>query len=300
MRPLRRCRHAILLPGQLRCYARTRDLFVSLSRLYDIFVVTDDAFRDEAEDLRVHGRGVVLITDDDPEARAAAAEVCLPRAQQWLKYALAVDLLQRHEQRRGRRYATLLKLRSDYHHRHPQLLLSPQAMELTDGLLARTDQVFGGRREYMLPLRCLHEAIPNRYLDANDQYFPINPRQILRSDPCTFRWDMLRYPERVVGVPSSPAELLRGIASRQAELLGYRHAPDLPLTPGRGHPRLATERVFAHVLNQLGFSVRAHPMLAGKLAEDRFVEPKPDGPPPGGWQSNAVPWDFEGQFPYPG
>lgn len=300
MRAFLRRRHAILLPGQLRCYERTRWLFLRLALRYDIFVVTDTEFRDQAEDLRVHGGAKVLIIDDDPEARAAAAEVCLPRAQQWLKYALAVALLLRHEQLRGRRYATLLKLRSDYLHSHPELLCSPEVMERTDGLLARTDQIFGGRREYMLPLRYMHEAIPNRYLDANNQYFPINPRQILRSDPCAFRWDMLRYPQPVVGMPSSPAELRQRIASRETELLTYRHHPDHLLTPGRGHPRLATERVFAHVLNQAGFSVRADPMLAGGLDEDRFVGAKPDGPPPGGWRSNAAPWAFEAQFPYPG
>ena len=101
-----RSRIAVVVPGELRCYRHSEELFKSLSRHTDMFVCTSEAFANTAEQLAVTK---VKVIDQEPNHPIGAM-------QQWHKLAITLSMVRAHEKRTKKRYTHIVKLRSDFHH----------------------------------------------------------------------------------------------------------------------------------------------------------------------------------------
>jgi hypothetical protein len=106
---------ALLLTGQLRCWAENGDAIKQLAESFDIFVVTDTDYKDCVDgfetdvfyvdtDAHENNRHKELIAIDPPQGR---------KMLQWSKLACGMRRIEAAEAIRGRKYRRVLKLRSD-------------------------------------------------------------------------------------------------------------------------------------------------------------------------------------------
>jgi hypothetical protein len=267
-----RLRPAFLLPGELRCLERSRPLLQALQQRGDLFICTTGAYAAAAADLRPTGLAVV---EQEPELLAAEADLAVGSMRQWHKLAVCCQLVRQHEASRGRLYTHLVKLRSDYFYLQPHRLLrelaalksQPQA-----GLIGASDKVFAGPRCLMLLLEGFWQALPGHFLDREPHSWPLNIAPILAGDDSA-KWYGLGFPQRLVGKPSTVAELRAALIQGGPELaraLAQPWRPEEPLVnlfPGL--PRFPSEVAFARFLNFNGIALRVTPSLRGFLYSDR-------------------------------
>ena len=258
-------RIAVLLPGELRGLTHSRSFLQALARRTDLFICTSAAWASEGRSLP----GQLHVVEPEPDLPMGAM-------QQWHKLALALAMVRREEQRSGRRYSHILKLRSDYLHAQPQHLLAE--LVAADGLICASDKVFGGRRELMLLFEGFHAAIAGWFDQREQAYWPINTAPILHSDDSS-KWYGMAFPRELVGQPTSVAELrevlAQGGATLAEALLRWRppagaSGEDLVWRLFQGHPRFASEVCFARFLNFNAIPSHCSPGLMGFLRSDRL------------------------------
>ncbi|MGA0420379.1 MAG: hypothetical protein ACO3P9_10150 [Phycisphaerales bacterium] len=264
-------RCAILIPGQLRRLETSMPLLEALSRHADLFICTNGDDRPKAQELADATGGEVRIVEDDPDDRAAEAASQIPSMKQWLKLRVALDMVRSREHRDGFRYGHLFKLRTDFHHVRPAGLLDLAGESGPPRLVARSDKVFGGPRESMMPLGRLHDLMRTLFIDREATYWPIDVEQILRSTDA-FKWYGMNMPERIVGTCLTARTLRRRLDAHRADFAAYvPRRRDRFTTIFDGHRRMASETCFARHLNMLGTTVGDHPGLAGFLLSDRMT-----------------------------
>lgn len=267
-------RTAVLLIGELRCLQRSGTLLADLGRCCDLFVVTTADFRQQALKLTEYDR--TLIIDDVPEAAKRDQAFPVNAMKQWHKLSLALQLMRRHEARRGTLYRHVLKLRSDYYFAHPQSLLRGIrrcSQEPQTGLVGASDKVFGGRRDTMVLLEGLMAAIPGWFDRRERGYWPINLDQVLASDDA-FKWYGMNWPVELIGRPQSTHAWRQLLSAGGPPLATALSQPithsDTPLhSLLTGHERFASEICFARYLNFCGVPFRDCRGLRGFLYNDR-------------------------------
>ncbi len=261
-------RCAVLIPGQLRRMDATSEFLIALAEQVDLFVCTDAGHREQAELLASRANATVRIVEDSPADAAREANAPVGSMRQWSKLAICLDSMLQREQREGLRYSHVYKLRTDYYLTDPGRFLGIGS-EDDRGLLTASDKVFGGRREFVLPLASLFDAMGSLFLDHERDWWPVRVAQVLASDD-SFKWFGMNLPRRVLGDCRTVGHLRRRVAERAEQLERYRPRRfDSFLRLFRGHPRMASEVCFARFLNMLGIPVHASPRLAGFLLSSR-------------------------------
>jgi tetratricopeptide (TPR) repeat protein len=265
---------AILVPGHLRRLESSVDFLGSLAGRCDLFLCTNEGYREAAKQLgREFGARWTVVEDDPGDARI---EDALPvgSMKQWFKLARCLEMMLREEKEKGFRYAYIYKLRTDYHFVHARRFPDLHRDDEIDGLFAASDKVFGGRREFVMPLAGLCTAMKTHFLDRQHRYWPIGVHQILESGD-SYKWFGMRFPARVVGPCHSVEALRASLHGKEDALESYRPRPlDRYVSLFEGHPRMASEICFARYLNLLGIRVHESERLAGFLLSDRLEEPK--------------------------
>ena len=272
-RPRRHQRPALLLPGRLRCLDHSRALLERLCQHADLFICTEAADRQAALSLRCRRHRGLLVVNDHPALAAAEAALPVPAMKQWHKLALCLQQVRQHEERIGRRYTHLIKLRSDYLHVSPEWFFEDLLDPGLDGLATASDKVFAGPRDLMLLFESFPTLIAGFFDQREDQWWPINSSQILRSDDSS-KWYGLNWPERLVGRPASVAAL-RAVIQAGGSTLAQQLSAFQPQANEpyhrlfQGHPRFASEVCFARYLNLCGIPARENRALRGFLRQDR-------------------------------
>ena len=260
-------RIAVVLPGELRCLNQSQAFFQALGRQADLFVCTSKAFAEPAGSLPAAELQVV-----DPEPNLPMGAM-----QQWHKLAMALAMVRARENRTGRRYTHILKLRTDFHHIQPRHLVTE--LVAADGLIAASDKVFGGRRDLMLLFEGFPAAITAWFDQREHRYWPINADPILSSDD-SIKWYGMAFPKQLVGQPTSVDHLRQvlrqgGSALADALLRWQPSTDDQDLAQHcvrfvQGHPRFASEVCFARFLNFNAVPVHSSPGVTGFLRSDRL------------------------------
>ena len=267
-----RKRLALLLPGELRSLERSRAWLAALRQHADLFICTTAAYAEAATSLRPTGLAVV---DQHSDLLAAEGELPAGSMRQWHKLAVCLKLMRRQEARRGRLYRQVLKLRSDYFVLQPQTLLrelNALAHNPNAGLIGASDKVFAGSRDRMLLFEGFWQSLAGQFLDLEEKCWPINLTPILAGDDSA-KWFGFGFPQRLVGQPTTVAELRRRLSIGGPELgqaladPWQPHAPLHTLCPHQ--PRFSSEVAFARFLNFNAIPMRESPGLRGFLYSDR-------------------------------
>lgn len=258
-------RIAILLAGELRCLNQNRHFFQALSRNVDIFICTNSAYTQEARSLQA----TLQIVNSEPSLPIGSMH-------QWHKLSLALQMVRAKEEKTGKPYTHILKLRTDYHHSQPKKLL--KELVAADGLICSSDKVFGGRRDLMLLFEGFNYAIASLFYQKEQNYWPINIYPILKSDE-SCKWYGMAFPKSLVGEPKT-VESLRQILKDGGALLADKlltWKPESNISSDnyvrffKGNPLFASEVSFARFLNFNAIPTHTCSGLAGFLRNDRFV-----------------------------
>lgn len=267
-----RKRLAVLLPGELRSLERSRCWLTALKQHADLFICTTAAYAEAATSLRPAGLAVV---EQHSDLLAAEADLAVGSMRQWHKLAVCLELMRRQEARRGRLYRQVLKLRSDYFVLQPQTLLgelNALAQNPDAGLIGASDKVFAGSRDRMLLFEGFWQSLAGQFLDLEEKRSPINVTPILAGDDSA-KWFGFGFPQRLVGQPTTVAELRRRLSNGGPELGRALAAPWQPHEPLHtlcpNQPRFSSEVAFARFLNFNAISMRETPALRGFLYSDR-------------------------------
>lgn len=270
-------RFALVLIGELHCFQRSESLLRQLSQEADLYVVTSERFRAVAEDLAPPRQRKII--EDHPKETSVDQNLPVNSMKQWHKLSLALNLIRKHEQIQKQKYQYILKLRSDYFYAHPDKMLSSlvkQCRSPNGGLVGASDKVFGGRRDQMMLMEGLFQAIPLWFDQRETEYWPINLQQVLESDDA-IKWFGMNWPKDIVGTPGDPTswrEILReGGQKLAAELAAFRPSPTTEYHRIlRGHERFASEICFSRFLNFCGVSFQDCRGLRGFLYNDRKIQ----------------------------
>lgn len=280
-RPWARWRHArcgVLLTGELRCLTRSKPLLQRLAQQADLFIVTTEAYAKAARQLAPARQ--CLMVEAHPAAAQRDQQLAVGSMKQWHKLALALELVEQAERRRGQRYSHLIKLRSDYFYAHPQRLLPgilTACRQPDAGLVGASDKVFAGPRELMMLFRGFFQAIDAWFDQQEERYWPINLQQVLASDEA-LKWYGMNWPVELIGRPASTEAWRRQLADGgdALALALARFQGDEQSRYHRlfqGHSRFASEVCFARFLNFNGIPFRDCPSLRGFLYSDRSLCP---------------------------
>ena len=258
-------RIAVVIPGELRCLKTNWRFFKALSKHVDIFICTTPSFAKIGRSLPAE----ILTIDSEPNLPMGAM-------QQWHKLSMALQMLKSKEEKTGKRYTHILKLRTDFHYAQPRHLL--RELVQADGILCTSDKVFGGCRELMLLFEGFYASIIGTFDQKEHIYWPINIDPILRSD-YSHKWYGMSFPKSLVGEPKS-VECLRQVLIDGGSRLAYellRWQPNSTVSPEdyirffKGNSRFASEICFARFLNFNFISTHTCPGLTGFLRNDRIT-----------------------------
>ena len=221
---------ALLLTGELRCLSRSQALLQRLNKEADLFIVTTAAYADSAQ--RLTRSDQILIVDQLPAEAQHDQRFPVGSMKQWHKLHLALQLVQTAEQRRGRRYSHLLKLRSDYFYVHPQRLIKDviqQTQQPEAGLVGASDKVFGGPRDWMMLFQGFFQSLEGWFDDREQHYWPINLAQVLASDEA-LKWYGMNWPVELIGQPETTEAwrqvLLKGGDGLATALAQFKPGPN--------------------------------------------------------------------------
>ena len=274
----RQHRCALLLVGELRCLSRSGRMLARLGQAADLFIVTTKDYAQLASSLVPQRR--LLIVDQSPGEQLVDESLVVGSMKQWHKLHLALQLVQTAEQRRGRRYSHLLKLRSDYLYVHPRHLIKDvihQTQHPKAGLVGASDKVFGGPRDLMMLFQGFFQSLEGWFDDREQHYWPINLAQVLASDDA-IKWYGMNWPVELIGQPETTEAwrqvLLEGGYGLATALAQFKPGPNTKYHRlFQGHPRFASEVSFARFLNFNGIPFRDCRSLRGFLYSDRNTCP---------------------------
>ena len=124
-------------------------------------------------------------------------------------------------------------------------------------LFSQSDLHFSGRREFFLPLKNFYEFAEWSYLNDfhNLKYMPINPTQIINSDPGSTRFAWLKFPKKIVEtLDKRPTSV--GLFSRSANI--WTPAGKLEIMSWNAAKAASGKSAFAISSNILGSNLINH------------------------------------------
>ena len=269
---------AIIIVGELRCYSRNQHFFANLAEKIDIYVVTTSKYRLNA--LNVTSEKRLFIINDHSEELEEDLSLPVPSMKQWQKLAIGLEMIKRAEQIQGWQYEYVLKLRTDYYFVHPKRFIKNIVKACHSngyGLIGASDKVFAGSRDLMMLFQAFYANLNGWFDQKEDQYWPINLRQVLLSDD-SIKWYGFNWPTELIGTPSTTKiwrqQLHEGGRTLTHSLAEFK--PDQNTKYHRlfkGHPRFASEVSFARFLNFNCIPFKDCRSLRGFLYSDRNTCP---------------------------
>ena len=127
----------------------------------------------------------------------------------------------------------------------------------------------------MMTLTSFYSNLIRCYYNREEDYWPINLKQVLDSDDA-IKWYGMNWPVELVGKPQSTDAWRKDLDTRFHELSKALHEfrPGPSTTYHRlfqGHPKFASEVCFARFLNSKGIPFRDCYSLRGFLYKDRDI-----------------------------
>lgn len=266
-------RWAILLPGELRCISRSKELIKQLGRYADLFVVTSEKYRKEAEEL---GPVDLTIVSVDPTRGLKEDEVPHAAMKQWNKLSMALRAVKEREVSCSKRYDYIVKLRSDFFFVHSKFFfrgIRQQLSKVDIGMVGASDKVFASRRDTMMVMQGFYESLLGWFYQREQSYWPININQVLESDDA-IKWYGLNWPIEIIGNPRTTQSWRRFLVENRETLRSQLQS----FEPSKnteyhklfhGDSKFASEVCFARYLNLIGISFHDCYSLRGFLYSDR-------------------------------
>jgi len=273
---------AVLIPGRLRCWDKSKDLIYSIAEKNKVFIMTDDSDKKIIND--IDHKNIYVTNIDDSVYQNQLSKIPNVSLNQYFKLKCAIDEIYKYEKKNSVFFKNFIKIRSDFFYYNPENLLDMRKENNEDYLFAQSDLNFSGRREFFLPLRNFYDFSEWTYNNDfhNLDFMPINPTQIIKSDPGSTKFNLLKFPEEIVETlmtrPTSEY-IHEKVKKNYDKALKYKYNSNdkFKLTGSPGY--VATEQSFAWFLNLIGIPCKTHLKYSGfimhnpgKIAKDGLNE----------------------------
>jgi len=259
---------AVLIPGRLRCWDKSKDMIYSIAEKNKVFIITD--LTDKKIVDTINHKNIISIIVEKSVYKNDFSKISNVFLSQYFKLKCGIEEIYKYEKDNSVFFKNFLKLRTDFFYFNAKKLLDMSLENNEEYLFAYSDLNFSGRREFFLPLRSYYDFAEWCY--ANDfhnlEYMPVNPTQIINSDPGATRFSWLKYPKDIVKTldtrPSSEY-IRKKIKENYDNALKYKFkaTDEFKLTGGKGY--FASEQSFSLFLNLAGIPCKTHFKYTGYI-----------------------------------
>ena len=195
---------------------------------------------------------------------------------QWQKLQSALELVCLEEKRRGKKYSSIVKMRTDYYYAHPKNMvnkINKQLNKVDTGIIGASDKTFAGSRDNMMLLRTFANLLEPIFYNRSHHYLPINIAQVINSD-VSCKWYGMKWPVDIIGKPKSIENLWKTLKLKEHEFtkLFDEFVPKESseyISFFKGDNQFASEISFAYFLNAAGIPFNDCISLRGFLYSDR-------------------------------
>ena len=264
---------ALLIPGRLRCWEKSKELIYSIAEKNKVFIMTDNSDKKIIND--INHKNIVAINIDNSIYKESHNKIPNLVLSQFFKLKCVINEIYKFEKLNSFFFKNFIKIRTDFYYYNSENLMNMTRENNENYLFSQSDLHFSGRREFFLPLKNFYEFAEWSYLNDfhNLKYMPVNPTQIINSDPGSTRFAWLKFPKKIVETldtrPSSEY-LHQKINKNYEDALKYKYdeKDEFKLTGAADYP--PTEQSFASYLNLLGVPCKTHLKFLG------FIMNNPD------------------------
>tara|TARA_B110000967_G_C18850963_1_gene544586 strand:+ start:569 stop:1639 length:1071 start_codon:yes stop_codon:yes gene_type:complete len=257
---------AILIPGRLRCWEKSKDLIFSMAENNKVFIMTDKS--DEKIVKEIKHKNIYCTIIEDSIYKNNFKKVSNVVLSQYFKLKCVIEEVYKYEKKNLIFFKNFIKLRTDFYYYNSENLVDMRLENNEDCLFSQSDLHFSGRREFFLPLKNFYDF--GEWCYQNDfhnlDYMPINPTQILNSDPGATRFAYLKYPKEIVetSVRRPSSEFIHNkIKENYTNALKYKYKPSDEFKLTGSQDFFPTEQSFAWFLNLLGIPCKTHLKFSG-------------------------------------
>lgn len=260
---------AILLPGRLRDWNLSKDLIYSLANRSKIFIMTDRTDKEIIDNINHVNIYKTII--EDSEYRYEYANMPNIVFSQYLKLRSAIKEVYKYEKKYFFSFKNFIKLRTDYFYLNPDQLLNMSHENNEECLFSQSDLNFSGRREFFLPLQNYYEFAEWSYFNNfhNLQYIPVNPYQIIKSDPGATKYNWLMFPKEIIGKTKTTkpsGEYIKNMINKNFKTsLKYKFKVNNKMKETAGNGFFPSESSFALFLNLIGIVCKTHTKFIGHI-----------------------------------
>jgi len=257
---------AVLIPGRLRCWDKSKDLIYSIAEKNKVFIVTDESDSKIIND--INHKNIFITNVDNSTYKSQLSKISNVSLNQYFKLKCAIEEVYKYEKNNSFFFKNFIKIRSDFYYYNSENLLDMTKENNEDYLFAQSDLHFSGRREFFLPLRNFYDFSEWSYNNDfhNLEFMPINPTQIIKSDPGATKFAFLKFPEDVVETldrrPTSEY-IHEKVNKNYKKALKYTYKANDKFKLTGSPDYVATEQSFAWFLNLLGTPCKTHLKYAG-------------------------------------
>ena len=143
-------------------------------------------------------------------------------------------------------------------------------------LFTKSDILFSGRREFVLPLGNFFESASQVYINFNNKFLPICTSQIIKSDYNSLRLHWLKYPKKIFGkinnkmvLKSFDVKKLTQMNESQILEINKKYEYE-EATGGSDEIIFSSEQLFARYLNINNIVCKNHDKFIGALIQSRI------------------------------
>lgn len=275
-------RTAVLIPGRLRMWEKSKDLIYSIAENNKVFIMTDISDKKIINEIK--HKNIITNIIEESEYKNEYKKMPNIVLSQYLKLKCVINEVYKYEKKKSFMFQNFIKLRTDYYYFNAENLLNMTRENNEEYLFAESDLHFSGRREFFLPLKNFYHFSEWAYkVDFHNlKYMPINPYQIINSDPGAFRFNWLKYPKKIVETENrrpTGEYIHQKILKNFEQALKYKFKYKDEVKNTGGHDYFATEQSFALFLNLTGIPCKTHEkylgyiiQMDGKIKKDGFKE----------------------------
>ena len=257
---------AVLIPGRLRCWEKSKDLIYSIAEKHKVFIMTDQT--DEKIINKINHKNIHSTIIERSVYKDDFKKISNLVLSQYFKLQCIIDEVFKFEKNNSIFFKNFIKLRTDFYYYNSENLLDMRLENFEDCLFSQSDLHFSGRREFFLPLRNFYNFAEWCYRNDfhNLEYIPVNPTQILVSDPGATRFAWLKYPKEIVETSDKrpTSEFIHNkIKKNYEKLFHYKFKPSDEFKLTGSEDYFATEQSFAWYLNLIGIKCKTHLKYSG-------------------------------------
>ena len=263
---------AVLIPGRLRCWDESKEFIYSIAEKNKVFIVTDKS--DNQIISKINHKNIHVTSVDSSIYQNESLKVSNISLSQYFKLKCAIEEIYKFEKKNSFFFKNFLKIRSDFYYFNVENLLDMTRENNEDYLFAQSDLNFSGRREFFLPLKNFYDFSEWSYQNDfhNLDYMPINPTQIIKSDPGSTKFALLKFPVEIAETDSRrpTSELIhRNIKKNYHKAMRYKYNSNDKFKLTGSPEYVATEQSLAWFLNLIGIPCKTHLKYTGFLMPNR-------------------------------